>query len=226
MVDLRAGFLTIGQSPRPDIMDEVRAALDPRVEPLEYGALDGMGPGDIAALAPRRGQEALVTRLADGTSVSVSGAGVRERLRQKLEEARADGCGICVLLCTGRFGDLGSRVPLITSDEVFHEATEFPESVKTLGVIVPLPEQAASFAGYYAAYGRRVLTGCASPYGDPEALWKEARRLRDLGADCLCLDCMGYTIEQGKQLRLLTGLPVKVPREEIAARINSLIPHP
>ena len=52
------------------------------------------------------------------------------------------------------------------------------------------------------------------------------RRLRDLGADCLCLDCMGYTAEQGRQLRSLTGLPVKVPREEIAARINSLIPHP
>ncbi len=220
---IRAGFLFIGQTPRPDVMDEMRAALDARIEPMEYGVLDGIGPGGIAALAPRGGPDTLITRLADGTDVSVSEAAVRDRLRGKLEEACADGCALCAILCTGSFEGLCCRVPLVTSDEVFHGMLRFPDGVKTLGVLVPLPEQAETFSGYYAAYGRRVLTGCASPYGDPETLRKEALRLRDLGADCLCLDCMGFTEEQGRQLRALTGLPVRVPRTEIAERINALV---
>ena len=219
---LRIGFLTIGQSPRTDILDEIRPILPECSAPVEYGALDGIGPEDIASLAPECGHEALVSRLADGSEVRIGERAVRIRLQEKLAEAHRDGCAICAILCTGSFKNMKSPVPLITSDEVFHRGQRFPDRVKTLGVIVPLREQIETFCPLWAGYGKKVLMGCASPYGDLETIRREAFRLRDLGADCLCLDCMGFTAELGRRLKTLTGLEVRVPRMEIAAKICSM----
>ncbi len=220
---IKAGFLFIGQSPRPDVMDELRPELGRGVVPVEYGALDGIGPDAVAAMAPECGSEALVSRMADGSEVRIGERAVRIRLREKLVEAHGAGCALCAILCTGSFDDLESPVPLITSDEVFHRGQRFPDGVKTIGVIVPLREQIETFLPLWTGYGKKVLMGCASPYGDPETIRKEALRLRDLGADCLCLDCMGFTAELGRRLQALTGLEVRVPRMEIAAKIRTMI---
>lgn len=219
----RIGFVTIGQTPRADILDEIMPILPECVVPVEFGALDGIGPDAAAAMAPECGSEALVSRMADGSEVRIGERAVRIRLREKLAEAHGAGCALCAILCTGSFDDLESPVPLITSDEVFHRGQRFSDGVKTIGVIVPLREQIETFLPLWTGYGKKVLMGCASPYGDPETIRKEALRLRDLGADCLCLDCMGFTAELGRRLQALTGLEVRVPRMEIAAKIRTMI---
>jgi hypothetical protein len=66
------GAITIGQSPRTDMVPELLEVLGPGVELLEGGALDGMSGAEIAAIAPRDGDQVLVTRLRDGSSVRLA----------------------------------------------------------------------------------------------------------------------------------------------------------
>ena len=66
------GLVTIGQSPRPDVVPDMAEITGPGVEIREAGALDGLGRAAIDALAPREGDEILVTRLADGAPVFLS----------------------------------------------------------------------------------------------------------------------------------------------------------
>ena len=63
------GLVTIGQSPRVDVVPEMTAVMGPGVDVREAGALDGLSRAEIAALAPTGDDEILVTRLAAGSSV-------------------------------------------------------------------------------------------------------------------------------------------------------------
>jgi len=51
----KIGAVTIGQSPRVDIVPEFRAAAGLELEIVERGALDGLSPDEIRTLAPGRG---------------------------------------------------------------------------------------------------------------------------------------------------------------------------
>ena len=53
-------FVTIGQSPRPDMVPEMLGWIGPGVTPIEVGALDGLDRAAIASLAPLWGLAPLV----------------------------------------------------------------------------------------------------------------------------------------------------------------------
>ena len=61
------GLITIGQSPRSDVVPEMAALIGPGVDVREAGALDGLNRSGIEALAPTGHDEILVTRLQDGS---------------------------------------------------------------------------------------------------------------------------------------------------------------
>lgn len=66
------GMITIGQSPRDDVVPEMEKILGPGIRVVQAGALDGLSRDEVATLAPREREHALVTRLADSTEVIVA----------------------------------------------------------------------------------------------------------------------------------------------------------
>ena len=68
----KVGLITVGQSPRSDVVPDMAAILGGDVEILEAGALDGLSREQIARLAPEGDDEIIVTRLADGAPVSAA----------------------------------------------------------------------------------------------------------------------------------------------------------
>ena len=52
----KVGLLTIGQSPREDIVSEIKPLLDSRIEILEKGLLDGLSFEEIKRLKPKAGE--------------------------------------------------------------------------------------------------------------------------------------------------------------------------
>jgi protein AroM len=100
----RAAFLNIGESPRPDILDEMRPWWDgSSLDIEEHGALDGLSREEIARVAPRESDERLVSRLHDGTEVLLEAEWVHQRVEQMVRELDGGGIDVFVLLCTGRF---------------------------------------------------------------------------------------------------------------------------
>ena len=102
----RLGLLTIGQSPREDIVPGFVHGLGRPVELVQEGALDGLTVDQVADLFPRPGEYLLITRMADGRSVTVGRESLLPRLAAavgRLEERRVD---LIVLLCTGTFPEI------------------------------------------------------------------------------------------------------------------------
>ena len=74
------GLVTIGQSPRPDLIEEYERAL-PGARLVQAGALDGLSEAEILALAPGAGDDVLVSRLRTGREVRLARRYLEPRLQ-------------------------------------------------------------------------------------------------------------------------------------------------
>ena len=114
------GTVTIGQTPRTDVIPELSAILGD-VTVREAGALDGLSRAEIAGLAPQCGDYVLVTRLVDGSSVQVAERRITPRVAAKIKEHFDAGVPLVLLLCTGEFPEFPEGGLLVRPQRVlFH----------------------------------------------------------------------------------------------------------
>lgn len=206
----RLGLVTIGQSPRADIVPEMADVLGPGVEIVERGALDGLGRPEIMALAPGPDDEILVTRLADGTPVFVAKRHTAPRVQQRLEELDAFGVAMTVLLCTGKFAGLRSARPLLEPDKVLLGVVRGVRFAGRLGVLTPSERHVAPTEQRWREYGFDPIVVPMSPYTGSASTAAPAERFRDGQAGLVVLDCIGFRRPVRESLQAALGVPVIV----------------
>lgn len=178
----------IGQAPRPDLEAEIAAAA-PGLKVALRGALDGMTRQEIAAIPPRDGADTLFTLLPSGEGVSISKAAVTTRMRAMLDATR----GPVLLACTGTFKGLPERPDLVQPSAVLNGMAEALLPRGRLGLVVPLPEQAAALGASRARDGLSVAVVALRPGSDDAARAQAMAELAAQKPDLVLLDCISYT---------------------------------
>lgn len=203
------GFVLVGQSGRDDVLPELRALLGPDVGVTAKGALDGLGPDDLARMAPAPGEHPVVTRLDDGSHVVVGKPALVPRIERCLNDVRAAGVTVAALMCTGTFPPLAvpDGLLLLRGQQVIDNCTRAvcPAGGK-VGVLVPLPEQEALSGGKFRDMGFDVVTAHGNPYGPLADVRAAAAAFRD--RDVVVLHCMGFNNGHKKAVREACGRPV------------------
>lgn len=197
----RIAALTIGQSPRPDLLEPLRARLPDDVEILEVGALDPL----LAATLPRprarphpvTGRYPLTTRLRDGTLVTLDEADLAPLVQAALERGEDAGADVTLLLCAGGFGDATAHGALVRP---FDAAVDRVRSIgaRRIAVVVPIAEQAAPAIRKWANAGFDAVAIVGEPASAPRAP----------GVDAIVLDYVGHPAATVAALRERTDLPV------------------
>ena len=210
---MKIGTVTIGQSPRSDIIPELSSAIGTEVEIIERGALDGLTREEIDRLAPAENDYLLVSRLRDGSEVRLAERHIIDRLKQQIRELESEAVDLIILLCTGEFPDLSASCPVLKPDLLLTHVIRGIMQQGTLGVIVPAAEQREAMRPKWERTGLPVVSAAASPYsaGDEE-LAAAARAVGDAKADLIVLDCLGFGLQHARIVRQQAGLPVIVPR--------------
>jgi len=222
-------FVTIGQTPRSDLVPEILSALGAHVVVSELGALDGIGAEELAGLEPGPEDHALVTRLRDGRQAVIGKRWVTARLQELLDGiagtdagsgVERNGTSATVLLCTGDFA--GLRAPGLFLDAqrlVDHGVDALCHGADAVGLLVPLERQEAEHH-YAPPEGQRLVTAHASPYEDAD--FKAAGRAL-ARCDLIVMHCMGYTEEQRSAVARGSGRPVLLARRLVAAAVRQLL---
>ena len=221
------GVVTIGQSPRADVVPEIRrlvcGAYNSReVAFLEKGALDGLASDEITSLAPREGKDFLATRLRNGTEVSVVKNLIRPRLEKAISELDREGADVIALLCSGEFSPFRSESPLIIPARLLSGVLSSISINSNLGVMVPSEEQVGVATEAYQRLGFSPMGVGASPYGPREAIIDAASRLRGEVA-LVVMDCFGYDLEMKSQVIRITGTPVILVRSLLAWTLSECL---
>ena len=82
----KIGFITIGQSPRDDIMKDILPIIGDDIEILQKGALDNLSEEELEEIAPQSGDTVLVSSLRDGRSVSMAEEKIIVHLQRCIDE--------------------------------------------------------------------------------------------------------------------------------------------
>jgi protein AroM len=218
-------FVTIGQAPRHDLAAALLERLPPDIEVSHRGVLDGLTADEVEErYGARPDDDPLVTKLADGTVVSLASSAVDRGLQDVVDAAEADGAGTIVILCTGEFPDLRtSSAWLVEPDAVVTAASAGLLSSRRVGILVPMPDQVAAAGRKWNSLNAPRFAA-ASPYGADSAVADAAQALVDAGAQALILDCMGYAPHHRDAIRAAgIAVPVLVSGSIVGAALGAAI---
>lgn len=207
--------VTIGQSPRPDVMDEIAPLLGPEVRIVEIGALDGLTTDEIAAMRPAEDDHTMVTRLRDGSEVLVGHRHVVPRVQDCIERVQ-DQAALIMMLCTGTFPPFRTRCPVLYPEHLLFQMAGAVAPRGRLGVLTPSARQIADQERRWSAVASAVTVRPFSPYapgGDPDAA---CEAFASAGVDLVVLDCLGYTTGLKRRVRQRVDCPVLLARTVLA----------
>ncbi len=215
------GLVTIGQSPRADLVSEYERAL-PGVTITQAGALDDLTEAEILPLAPVAGDEVLVSRLRTGREVRLARRHLEPRLQSCLDLLGRD-ADLTILLCTGEFPAVHPRGMVLIPHRILHHVVAaVVDGLRSggrpdvrLGVLIPDAAQQPSAESRWRGLGR-VIAAAASPYRGMEALEAAGRTLRDAGAGIVVMDCIGYTRPMRETIARIAGAPTILANAAVA----------
>ena len=85
------GLITIGQSPRTDVTEDIGAFFSEEVTVLEAGALDHITEAELQDMRPEGNETALVSRMRDGRQVIFAEKHILRLLQQCVAELQDKG---------------------------------------------------------------------------------------------------------------------------------------
>ncbi|MFC1640062.1 AroM family protein [Gemmatimonadota bacterium] len=201
------GAVTIGQSPRDDVVPELLSRLGSGVEIVQRGALDDLSLDFVRAHGPVTSESFLVSRMRDGTEVQVDKGFMVPRLQAAIR-AIEEKVRLILVLCSASFDDLDSKVPLLHPAYALDQIVT-RSRVHRLGVLTPALEQVpAQRVRWQGAAEVEAAIVAASPYEDPRALEDAATELAHNEVDFVVLDCIGYTEAMREQIERSLIVPV------------------
>lgn len=216
-------FVTIGQSGRPGIGNDVLAMLPAGVRVTVTGALDDLTTEDIAAARPEDGGDTLFTRLRDGTPVAVSHKTVTTGVNRRLAELEARGISFALLLCTGEFHGLKFGGSLLQPSRALDAMVHSVFTKGRMGVHVPLAEQVDSLPRKWTGEGVEVFAAALRPESDETAIDAAVARLAEQSPDIIVMDCMGYTSADKARVRHGHDGPVILAASAVGRVMGELI---
>ena len=157
------------------------------------------------------GDELLVTRLRDGSSVFLAKRRITPLVQQRIEELEAEGVALTVLLCTGTFHGLRARRPLVEPDKILLGMLRGIRFEGRLGVVTPSARHVAQTEARWRSYGLDPVVVPLSPYDSGHAPVSAPAIADALGAGSVglvVLDCMGFRRETRVELEERLGVPV------------------
>ena len=214
------GIITIGQTPRSDVVPEMARHFGENVEIKERGALDGLSLKEVQQrYKPDKGMFHLATRMRDGTEVIVGKEKILPEIENCVKELGAEGAALIILLCNGEFPQYDSRCLVLEPQRVVdHCIAGLLREKQRLGVIVPVEEQTHWVRDRFQRFNSEITVAVASPYAGQTQLQEACRKFHDASCDLIVLYCMGFTAKMGRKMRVITRKPVIVS-SSLTARI-------
>ena len=223
MEKIRIGAITIGQSPRVDVTEDINSILNPNIKIVECGALDDFTYEEInQKFAPDKDCRVLVSRMRDGKSVTLSEQKILPLVQSCINKLQNEKCKAILMLCTNSFPEFNHQIPLLEPSKVLNNIVYDLVGNGRIGNIVPSKDQIEKNNKVWTALGITPITVAASPYETESNLEKVATLFKDKDVNLIYLNCLGYSVEMKNMVKRITNKPVILPRTIIARILNEM----
>lgn len=221
---MKIGAVTIGQSPRVDVTPDILPILGEKVELIQAGALDGLTKEEIQSMTPLDTDYVLVSRLNDGTFAKFGESFILKRMQECVARLEAQGAALIMLFCAGTFPDIfEANVPLVYPAKILNGLAVALSKNSNIIVITPDEQQVQQAYDQWGPIMKKITAISANPYGDMEEVRRAALEARDIDADLIVMDCIGFTKEAKKLVAAIAGKPVLLCRTTLARTVSELL---
>ncbi len=217
------GVVLIGQSPRPDIVNQLRAVLGAEFKIEVRGALDGLPRAEIDTLVPNGSDDTLFTRLPGGEEVIISKKEVTKRTQSHIDRLADGGIDVILMFCTGAFKGLTPRGHMVFPSAVLTHAVEALLPRGRLGIFTPLPTQVEQTKSKWIQGEWEVFVEPLLPVETSPELTPAAERMAGHKPDLIVMDCMGYTPLMKRRVHEITGARVVLAVSTAARMVQELM---
>ncbi len=215
-------FITVGHSPREDIVDEMREYLSKEIEIRQRGALDEFSVEEITKQLKPDGKEAVMTsRLSNGEMMDFSKAKVMPLLQNAIDQECEAGASVVVIICTNKFDPLQCSVPLIVPYDLLHAVVPVMKGAGKVGALFPFEAFSEEMRQNWMDSNVELYYQCANPKEAMER--KYIDHFKEEKIELLLLDCIGYTYECRKYYSDQLMIPIVHPRSMIVHVVHSLL---
>jgi protein AroM len=206
----RLALVTIGQAPRVDITPDMMQGYDEIYKITEFGALDGLTLEDVAKLAPKEGEDRLISRMKDGEEVVCSHAAIEERLVDLFARIDADRFDAILMLCSGKLTEARHSLPVFSPyDALNAEIAECRARGEVIGMISPLAEQMGKNEALFDK-PEEARFAHVTPYGEGE-FEAVGETLKD--TNVIIMNCMGFDSEMAAKVEKAADVPTLTVRQ-------------
>ncbi len=202
----KIGMLTIGQTPRDDLIPGLLEILGPGYEIIEAGALDDHTLEDVLKIDLNPDHYILVSRMRDGTEVKITKKYVVPHLQEQLDKLEAQGVRTTVVMCTGKFPPFKTMGLVVTPSEVLKGVLEGSLKAGKIAVVYPTEEQMVNAEKDFGRENISVYADTVSPYEADDVKGLLERLIKE-DPDLIFLNCFGFPFSIKKQVQEATGKP-------------------
>jgi len=223
MDTINVGVITIGQSPRVDMLEDMKCLFGDKYKIIEKGALDNFDIEYVRQnLYPLSDNTVLVSRMRNGEEVILAEEKIITLLQQTINDVEKQGCEIVILLCTGKFPEFKHKSILLYPQKIVHKLIEALMEDDILGIIVPNKDQVKKIKSYWESKNIKIQIAVASPYLCIDRLKEICKEFKE-NTSLILMDCMGYSSAMQNIVRNKTGKVVILPRNIVFAIVNTLL---
>jgi len=224
---MKIGTLTIGQSPRVDVIPELKESIGFEVEIEERGVLDDLSYREIQNLHPEPDDYILVSRMKDGKEVKIAERHIIGRMKSCISDLEKANVDFIILLCTGEFSEeISSRKLILKPSRLMKNMVKGILQRGTIAAIAPCIDQLQLMKKKWSNIypDLQVIVEAVSPYtGMSEEIERVAERIADTKTDLVILDCLGFDKRMKMIFRKITKKPVLLPRTLLGRIAGELI---
>jgi len=224
---MKIGTLTIGQSPRVDIIPELKKVIGFEIEMEERGALDNLTWEEVKNLYPEPNDYILVTRMRDGKEVKIAKRHVVERMKKCIADLERINVDFIIFLCTGEFPkEITSKKIILKPSKLLENILRGILQEGVIADIVPSADQISLMEERWKRTNPnlKVIVETVSPYTGTDAeIEKVAEKIAKTNANLIILDCLGFNRKVKTIFRKITKKPVLLPRTLLGRIAGELI---
>lgn len=217
---MRLAFVSIGQTPRTDVIADIVSNLRINADVIEIGVLDGLSDAEIDVLRPRGDEPIIVTQLRDGSVIKLSKTRMSDRLNDIVSRFSRTDYDLIVILSTGLIRDFESQSMTVNAQRAMEAGiAALASHGARLGIIQPVVEQVVD-AKVVGLSGYHIERSHAAPR-DGQALRQAVAQLA--GCEILVLNSIGYNEGDKALVAELSGRPVVLARRLVASAVSLLL---
>jgi len=216
----RVMFITLGRSPRNDIMPEMLSLLDLEIDVIQVGVLDKLSQDEIDGLLAQEGEDSLSTYLSENIRVVLSKSGVRKRVEAILSAIAPNSCELVVLLSTGLLRDFQCPCPMMNAQRAVETAiVSLSSHNQTIGLIHPLQRQVDEID--IPVLNKYNVSASHALEGDRDSLARAVMEVAD--SDVIVLHSVSYTEADRDIVAQTSRKPVLLARRIIGMSIRLML---